>query len=149
MATKYYTIIFRDGGTPKTALTPTVDVFRDVATNTALSVPSVTELTGGLYKFPLDWDLVDEDVTQIALRIDSGDGAMADADRYVFGMIERNDVLDVYQLNNAMVLGNWTIEDNQLKIFLEEDTVTPFKTFDLTDINGDPTSLSATTRTGV
>lgn len=163
MATKYYTITFRDNGTPATGLSPTLDVFVDLATSTPVTPPSITEISGGMYKFALDWSTVSAGVDQIALRVDSEDVGMSDADRYIYGLIERQDIFDVQEIvtdNNVLlttidtnidtlVRGNWVIENNQLKLYTEADPITPVKTFDLFDINGDPTSTSATSRIGV
>lgn len=169
MAVKYYTVAFRDIGSPRTGLSAIIDTFRNLATGGALAAPSVTEIAGGIYRFGIDWDIAPYvGVDQIALRVDSQDSGMSDADRYIFGLIQRHDANDNYTISNtisttvsaidldlntlsdlmdAMVLGDWTIEDNQLKIYKENGT--QIKVFDLFDINGDPTNTSATSRVGV
>jgi hypothetical protein len=146
MATKHYTVVFLDGGTPATGLSPTIDVFKDVADGTDITpIPTVTEYGSGIYAFSIDWsDSSYDGIDEFISRVDSNDGGMADADRYIYGVATRNDFLDTYNLLDAQVLGNWTISNNQLKIYTEDGTL--IQTFDLTDINGNPTNTAATSR---
>jgi hypothetical protein len=51
-------------------------------------------------------------------------------------------------LLRKMEAGRWKIVNNQM-IFYDEDGVTPFKTFDLTDTNGDPSMTSVFERVPV
>ena len=69
--------MMRDGGTPKTGLSPTIDIFLKVFDgSTAGSTPTITELAGGYYKFH---HYVDQDTV---VRVDSQDALMSDSDRY-------------------------------------------------------------------
>jgi len=81
-----YIIAFRDGGTPKTALNPTIDIYIKVADGTgAGAAPAVTEYSGGFYYFDAT------PTERIAARVDSEDAAMEDAERYIFMEIGPND----------------------------------------------------------
>jgi hypothetical protein len=149
MATlKVYTIVFRDSGAPKTGLSPTIDACYDVSTGTPIvSVPSVSALGSGIYKFSIDWSSATyNDIDDIAIRVDSNDIAMSDSDRYIYGTATRVDDTDHYTLLDAQVLGNWIVSSNQLKIYSSEGVL--IKTFDLTDINDQPTNTAATSRIG-
>jgi hypothetical protein len=145
--TKTYTIVFLDGGSPATGLSPTIDVFKNVADGADITpIPTVSEYGNGIYAFSIDWsDSSYDGIDEFISRVDSNDGGMADADRYIYGVATRNDFLDTYQLLDGQVLGNWIIENYQLKIYTEDGTL--LQTFDLTDINGDSTNLAATSRT--
>ncbi len=72
-----YLVYFSDGGTPKTGLTPTVDVYAKVSDGTSAgTAPTVAELSGGFYAFDASPSVA------VACRVNSGDGTMSDGDRY-------------------------------------------------------------------
>jgi len=144
--TKHYTIVFLDGGSPTPGLSPVIDVFKNAADGSNISpLPTVTEYGSGIYAFSINWsDSGYDGIDEIISRVDSQDTGMDDADRYIYGVAQRNDFLSAYELLDAQVLGNWTISNNQLKIYTEGGTL--LQTFDLTDINGNPTNTAATSR---
>lgn len=73
-----YVLYFADLGTPKTGLSPTIDIFIKVSDGaSAGGAPAISELSGGFYKFTY---VPTEDV---AIRVDSNDATMADRDRYI------------------------------------------------------------------
>ncbi|MHA2062805.1 MAG: hypothetical protein ACXABY_00250 [Candidatus Thorarchaeota archaeon] len=146
--TKYYTVVFLNAGSPATGLTPSIDTFKDIATDTNLTpIPPVSEVANGIYKFLIDWTDSDYDgVDEIVSRVDGGSG-LSDEDRYIYGVARRNDFLDAYELMDAQVLGNWIVSNDQLKIYTDDGAL--LRTFDLTDINGNPTNTAATSRTKV
>lgn len=70
--------MFRDSGTPKTGLSPVIDVFVKAIDGTnAGSAPTVSELSGGYYKFY--YSIAQDTVA----RVDSGDALMSAGDRYL------------------------------------------------------------------
>ena len=73
-----YTFYFSDGAGPKTGLSPTLDIFVKVSDGTSAGTPpTVTELSGGFYKFTY------AATYDVAIRIDSNDATMAGVDRYI------------------------------------------------------------------
>lgn len=74
----FYVIYYSDLGTPKTGLSPVIDVFIKVSDGTSAGTPpTVTELSGGFYRFEYN------PTEEVAIRVDSQDTNMADADRYI------------------------------------------------------------------
>jgi hypothetical protein len=81
--------MFRDSGTPKTGLSPIIDIFvKALDGSSAGSAPSVIELSGGYYKFHHN---VAQDTV---VRVDSQDALMSDEERYAdVGVITQYDEL--------------------------------------------------------
>jgi hypothetical protein len=143
-----YTFTVTNSGDPTTAtgLSPVFDFYSDAATNTALAVPTITEIGSGHYKFSVDWDTAPESTAptdSIAFTIDCDPATavgLAANERYINGRINRSDnfgssidtVLEV-------TLGKWEIDSNQLKLY-QQDGTTLVKTFNLFDQGGSPTS---------
>lgn len=81
-------ITFRDQGTPKTGLSPTIDIFLKVADGqSAGTPPTVSELGGGAYKFTYTA------TEAVIARIDSEDTGMDDCDRYIYVLLTPEDEL--------------------------------------------------------
>jgi len=81
-----YVIYFADLGTPKTGLSPTIDIFIKVSDGSSAGTPpSITELSGGYYKFSY------APTEDICIRIDSEDSNMADRDRYIVSVVSPYD----------------------------------------------------------
>jgi hypothetical protein len=160
---KYYTVVLRDAGAPATGKSPTIDVFANASNGTLLTpVPTITEISGGIYRFSIDWDNAGySGVGDIVLRVDSNDTGMSDSDRYIYGSFSKRDNDSIYTLTSSsdtkidtiltytdvQIMGDWIIESNQLKLYDSSSVL--IATYDLFDIGGSPTSLSATSRVKV
>ena len=73
-----YVIYFADEGIPKTGLSPTIDIFVKVDSGTSAGTPpSITELSGGAYKFTYT------PTEEVMIRVDSEDATMSDSERYI------------------------------------------------------------------
>ena len=125
-----YVIAFRDAGTPKVGLSPTIDVYIKVSDGAgAGAAPAVAEFSSGLYYF------VATPAERIALRVDSEDAEMADADRYIFMEIGPND--DDLEWIKKVESNRWKI-DTSAKTFTiyDDDGTTALITFNLKDADG-------------
>lgn len=117
----FYICFFSDGGTPKTGLSPSIDIYKKISDgSSAGTAPSVTELSGGFYKFELE---PEED---LVIRVNSNDASMADADRYVvFTASEHDDNLNllpsmaasVYTMVAPLFVKDETLYSKFLKLF--------------------------------
>jgi len=136
-----YVIYFADLGTPKTGLSPTIDIFIKVSDGgSAGSAPSISELSGGFYKFTY------APTEDIAIRVDSNDVNMADRDKYIVLIASPDDegLAKILQVDK----GRWKIQNNQM-IFYKEDGVTPLYTFNLKDESGQPSEKNVYERVPV
>ena len=129
-----YVIYFSDFGTPKTGLSPTVDIHVKVSDgSSAGSAPSVSVLRGGFYKFTAT------PTERVALRVDSEDSNMADADRYIPMVIGPED--DAMDFMKNIEGGKWQITGNQM-IFYKSDNTTEVCRFNLFDSDGDASMVN-------
>ena len=78
---------FTDNGTPKTGLTPTIDVWESDGTQSVTS-QSMTEIAGGFYKY--DFTSYD-DTKDYCIRADGG-ASLSAVDRYVYSTNESDAV---------------------------------------------------------
>lgn len=125
-----YVIAFRDGGVPKTGLSPTIDIYIKVADGAGAGAPpAVAEFNGGFYYFDAT------PTERLALRLDSEDVTMEDAERYIFMEVGPND--DDLKWMKKIGANRWKIFGNQLIIY-DDDDVTPLYTFNLKDSAGNP-----------
>ncbi len=125
-----YVIVFRELGTPKAGLSPTIDVYIKVADGAGAGAPpAVAEFSDGFYYF----DVVPTE--RLAVRVDSEDVTMEDAERYIFMEVGPYD--DDLGWMKKIGSNRWKIFANQLIIY-DDDDVTPLYTFDLKDSAGNP-----------
>lgn len=79
MPTITYTLDLKD--TSKTGLSLSFSVFNKISDDSAVSAPSISELSSGFYKFSFDMDNVDSDLYFVA---DDGDS------NYISGRLDKN-----------------------------------------------------------
>lgn len=151
-----YTFVIRDGGDPTaaTGLTPTFLQYIDISSLTDLigSAPAISEIGNGHYKFSVDWDTAPESTAptdSISIVIDAGVAITSPQERYVTARINRTDdfgskVHTLYDIE----MGKWEIVNDQF-ILYGSDNLTVLKTFDLFDLDGDPTSIAPAKRVPV
>jgi len=120
---------FTEIGTPKTGLSPTVDVWTLDGTQVITS-QAMTEVAGGFYTY--DFTTYDED-EDYCIRAD-GTNTLSGADRYVFSSNETAGVGKILQIEK----GNWEIKGNKM-LFYDSDKTTPLYTFNLKTKNDTPT----------
>ena len=90
---------FADAGTPKTGLSPVIDIWKDDATH-VINAQAMTEIAGGFYKY--DFVAYDETVNY-CIRGDGGAGLAAN-DRYVFAT---NEIAEVTQDFSCILKGQF------------------------------------------
>jgi len=129
---------FTENGTPKTGLTPTIDVWTLDSTQ-VVTAQDMTEVAGGFYYY--DFTTYDEDLDYV-IRADSV--SLSDSDRYVYSSNETAGVGKILQIEK----GNWEIKGNQM-LFYDTDGTTVLYTFDLQNKSGTPTERDVFKRLGV
>ena len=165
-----YTLFIDDNGVPKEGLTPTIVNLIDIHTGTDsnATAPTITELSGGFYKFTFDWT-GEASNSAYVLRIDAGSEVVNAAQRYIRMRIEQLD--NVYnaatRIENAtsgletkidglqpllqrlldIEQGTWKIIDNQLVVYSPAGV--ELLVHNLKDKNGLPTSVSPFLREAV
>ena len=117
---------FTDKGTPKTGLSPTMDVWKIDGTQIVTS-QAMTEIAGGFYVY--DFTTYDEDINYV-IRAD-GTSTLSGSDRYVYASNETAGVGKILQIEK----GNWKIKASQM-IFYDTDGTTELMKFDLKDKGG-------------
>ena len=130
---------FTSKGTPKTGLTPTIDVWTLAGVHTVNS-QNMTEIAGGFYYY--DFTTYDED-TDYVIRAD-GTNTLSGAERYVYSSNETAGVGKILKIEK----GNWEIKGNQM-IFYDTDGTTELYKFDLKNKSGTPTERDVYKRAGV
>jgi len=130
---------FTDAGTPKTGLSPTIDVWTLDGTQ-VVTAQAMTETAGGFYYY--DFTTYDED-ENYCIRAD-GTSSLSGSERYVYQTNETAGVGKILQIEK----GNWSIKGNQM-IFYDTDGTTALYTFNLTTKGGSPTEKDVFNRAGV
>lgn len=123
-----YVIYYSDGGAPKEALSPTIDIFLKVSDGTSAGTPpAVSEVSGGFYKF--DYTATED----TCIRVDSEVTTMSDLDRYIAFVATPYDtsMATMYDVET----GRWLRDGSQL-IFYKSDNVTEVMRFDLKKNDG-------------
>ncbi len=120
---------FTDKGTPKTGLSPTIDVWT-LNGSQIVTAQAMTEVAGGFYNY--DFTTYDEDEDYV-IRAD-GTNTLSGSDRYMFSSNEHGP--------NGKILkflkNKWEIKGNQM-LFYDDDDITPIYTFNLKTKNDSPT----------
>ena len=117
---------FTENGTPKTGLTPTIDVV-DTDGNVKVNAQSMTEISLGFYKY--DFTAYDETL-DYCMSADGG-VTLANNDRYVFATNETAGVANILKISK----NKWEMKANQLIIY-DDDGTTALYTFDLKNQSG-------------
>jgi hypothetical protein len=172
MNTVTYTLYIDDNGISRTGLTPSIINFIDIATGTDLAVsgtvPTISELSGGFYKFTFDWETEAIDAAYV-LKIDAGSEIVNASQRYLRMRIEQQDnvaslvknvqdasssvsssIEGIYPYIRRLVdieQGSWKIVANQLLVYSPEGDL--LLRHDLEDENGLPTSSNPFRRLAV
>jgi len=140
-----YPIFFTDSGTPKTGLSPTIDIYIKTSDGTSAgSAPAVSEYSGGFYVFTAT------PTVNVLCRIDSNDAAMSDAERYKIVQLTPEDEIvnafyertptaggvittqDILKQLHSMSSGNIVISNGGLTYaFYDDDGATLLFTFTL------------------
>lgn len=127
---------FTDCGSPKTGLSPTINVWKDDGT-LVVDAQAMVEIAGGFYKY--DFSGYDESL-DYCIQADGGAGLEAN-DRYMFNTNEVGQVTEDLTFLKDIEGGKWKIVDNQM-IFYKSDNTTEVARFNLLDANGNPTMTS-------
>lgn len=120
---------FTDKGTPKTGLSPTIDVWKLDGTQ-VVTAQDMTEIAGGFYTY--DFSTYDED-EDYCIRADGTD-TLTGSDRYVYSTNETAGVGKALKI----LKNKWEIKGNQL-IFYDDDDTTAIYTFNLQNKSGSGT----------
>ncbi len=129
---------FTENGTPKTGLSPTIDVWKLDGTQ-VVTAQAMTETAGGFYYY--DFTTYDEDLDYV-IRADIV--TLTGAGRYVYSSNETAGVGKILQIEK----GNWEIKGGQM-LFYDTDGTTPIYTFDLQNKSGTATERDVFKRLGV
>ncbi len=116
---------FTENGTPKTGLSPTIDVWK-LDGSQVVTAQAMTEIAGGFYYY--DFTTYDEDLDYV-IRADSV--TLTGSDRYVYASNETAGVGKILKIEK----GKWVVEGNQMK-FYDSDGTTVLYTFDLQNQSG-------------
>ncbi len=116
---------FTESGTPKTGLTPIINVWTLDGTNVVVD-QEMSETAGGFYYY--DFTTYDEDLDYV-IRADSV--TLTGSDRYVYSSNETAGVGKILKIEK----GKWIVEGNQMK-FYDADGTTVLFTFDLQNQSG-------------
>jgi len=130
---------FTDKGTPKTGISPTLDIWKIDGTQ-VVTAQVMTEIAGGFYYY--NFTTYDED-EDYCIRAD-GTNALTGSDRYVYSTNETAGIGKILQVEK----GNWEIKGNQM-IFYDKDGVNPIYTFNLQTKSGSPTEKDVYRRISV
>jgi len=129
---------FTDNGTPKTGLSPKIDVWKLDGTQ-VVNAQAMTEIAGGFYYY--DFTTYDDD-EDYCIRADSV--TLTGAERYVQATNETAGVGKILQIEK----GNWEIKGNQM-LFYDTDGTTELLKFNLQNKSGSGTEKDVYRRVGV
>lgn len=125
---------FTENGTPKTGLSPTINIWEDDGTQ-VVNTAAMTEIASGFYKY----DYTNYDDTKDYIIIADGGATLPTHERYNYSSNEtgsiKTDTEDLLKVQK----NKWDINSNVLTIY-DDDGITPLFQFDLKDKNGVPTS---------
>ena len=124
---------FTQTGTPKTGLSPIVDIIDASDGSLTVNDGAMTELVGGFYKY--DFTAYDEDKDYCIVA--DGTSTLSGNDRYVYSTNETGGVGNILKINKNRL----KIENNQLKIYDDDETTVLYKS-DLKDNIGNATSTN-------
>ena len=131
---------FASNGTPSTGLSPTIDIYQVSDNSQLITAASMTEIAAGWYKYT--YSTYDAD-TDIVFRCD-GTNTLSDPDRYKFGANDDPQQVGIKSVEmRKALLNNMELskDTSVLKIF-ENDGTTTFKSYDITDKDGNATGTN-------
>lgn len=131
------TAYFADKGTPKTGLTPSLDVYKTDGTK-AIDGESMIEIAGGFYYY----DFSDYDETEDYFIQADGGATLRDSDRYVISTNETAPIGNLLKVQK----NKWKLENNQMIIYDDDGTTELYK-FDLKNNRGSPSMKDVYERT--
>jgi len=120
---------FTDLGTPKTGLSPTLDVWT-AGGSQVVTTQAMTEIAGGFYKYDFTTYDEDEDYVMVA----DGTTTLSGSERYVYSTNETAGVGKILKISK----NKWEILNNQM-IFYDDDGTTALHTFNLQNKAGGAT----------
>lgn len=131
-------VFFRDGGLPKTSLTPTIRIRKVSDGSLVVTDATMTEVGDGWYSYTFATYAVG---TEYAIRCDGG-SSLTNSDRYVAGSNASETATIRKILMNRLELregssGNWTLYD--------DDDSTAMLTFNVTGKNSEAISIPSNT----
>jgi len=132
-------VFFTQSGSPKTGLSPIVNVWKVDGTQ-VVTDQAMTEVNGGFYTYDFSTYDDDEDYCIVA----DGTSTLSGSERYKFSTNETAGVGKILQIEK----GNWKIHGNQM-IFYSDDGSTELYKFNLKDKAGTPTEVDVFSREGV
>jgi hypothetical protein len=163
-----YSLYTEVGGVEGLDLTPVFTVFRSTSSGADLepTLPAITSLGNGFYKYEFDWELTEED--SYLVKIDLGE-SVPPGERYIVNRLERHDYLpstaaiiesnallikasadrietatgtlvDLINYMLDMEQGSWKIINNQLVIYNPNDE--EMMRHQLLSFTGAPTSTN-------
>ena len=132
-------VFFTQSGSPKTGLSPIVNVWKVDGTQ-VVTDQAMTEVNGGFYTY--DFSTYDDDLDYCIVA--DGTSTLSGSERYKFSTNETAGVGKILQIEK----GNWKIHGNQM-IFYSDDGSTELYKFNLKDKAGTPTEVDVFSREGV
>lgn len=129
-------VFFSDVGTPKTGLSPVIDIWEDDGVQ-LVTAAAMTEIGGGFYKY--DFTTYDE-TKNYCFRAD-GTSTLTPNDRYTYNTNEIGQVTEDLTFLQDIEGGKWQIIGNQM-IFYKSDNTTEVARFNLFDSDGNPTMIN-------
>jgi len=133
------TSFFTDAGTPKTGLSPTVDVWTLDGTQ-VVTAQAMTEVAGGFYYY--DFTTYDENEDYVIVA--DGTSTLSGAERYVYSSNETAGVGRILKIEK----NKWEITGNQM-LFYDDDGTTVIYTFNLQNKAGSGTERDVFKRSPV
>ena len=123
-------VFFTESGTPKTGLSPIVNVWKVDGTQ-VVTDQAMTEVAGGFYNY--SFGTYDEDIDYCIVA--DGTSSLSGSERYKFSTNETAGVGKILQIEK----GNWKIIGTQM-IFYDTDGTTALATFNLKNSSGTASS---------
>ena len=129
-------VFFTESGSPKTGLSPIVNVWKVDGTQ-VVTDQAMTEVASGFYTY--DFTTYDDD--QDYCIVADGTSSLTGSERYKFSTNETAGVGKILQIEK----GNWKIHGNQM-IFYDTDGTTALYSFNLKDKAGTATEVDVFSR---
>jgi hypothetical protein len=132
---------FTDQGTPKTGLSPTIDIIDIEADTIIVNNGSMTALTTMPHAYIYDFTAYNE-LKKYAITIDGG-VSLNDLDRYQYATNFDGDIEIIRKkmTNTSILNGNTNIFTDY-----DDDQITALRTFTFKDVNGNPTNRNVFTK---
>ena len=135
MSTMKFIAFFTENSSPKTGLSPTIDIWKDDGDQVITAQP-MSEISSGFYKY--EYTAFDVD-TDYVIRAD-GTTALPTSERY---HVQTNGLSDVKSDSENLLKvqkNKWDIISDVLTIY-DDDETTPLYEFELFDDSNNPSSV--------